>query len=109
MIILYWKDLMLKSRIKEHALAREIELKFVKNIGELAILLQDKAAKRLIVDLSAGPEFASAFASILTPEIESFGVIAHVDLDTQKAAKEAGFSQVIPRSALVKNIAEIIC
>ena len=108
MIALYWKDLMLKSRIKEHALARGIDLKFAKTFEELATFLKDNKVKRLIVDLSSGAEFASSFAPILQANLESFGVIAHVDTATQQAALQAGFSKVIPRSVLVRDLAELI-
>lgn len=99
---------MIKSRIKEHALARGQEIKFARNLEELTLFQKEVGIKRLIIDLSAGAEFASSFTTILNPKIESIGVIAHVDLDTQAAAEAAGFSEVIPRSLLVKNLEQIM-
>jgi hypothetical protein len=104
MILLYWKDLLIKSRIKEFAQARSIELKFARNLEEVSATVGAGQVKRLIVDLSAGPAFAQQFAGIVGAEFESIGVVAHVDLETEKAAIAAGFTQVIPRSALVKNL-----
>lgn len=100
---------MLKSRIKEHALAKSIDIKFAKNLEELKTYIESGTIKRIIVDLTAGPEFANSFAAILNQRVESWGVIAHIDLDTQEAALGAGFTKVIPRSVLVKDLADIIC
>jgi len=99
---------MIKSRIKEHAQARGIQIKFARNLEEISALQRDNGVKRLIVDLSAGVDFAKSFKDIIDSRIESIGVIAHVDLDTQTAAKEAGFSEVIPRSLLVKNLEQLL-
>lgn len=99
---------MLKSRMKEHASANEIEIKFAKNHAELCSLIKEPLTKRLIVDLSAGPEWASSFTDILNENVESIGVVAHVDLETQKAAQAAGFSRVIPRSVLVRDLTELL-
>ena len=77
MIIVYWKDRMLKSRIKVHALASSIDIKFAKNLEELKTYIESATIKRIIVDLTAGPEFANSFAAILNQGVESWGVIAH--------------------------------
>ena len=94
--------------MKEHAAAHNLEIKFAKNQEELCAYIKEPLAKRLIADLSAGPEFANSFFGLLDGAIESIGVVAHVDLETQKAAQAAGFSRVIPRSMLVKDMAELL-
>ena len=108
MTILYWKDLMLKSRIKENALARGIELKFAKNLEEIVALSKNSEHKRLIVDLSSGSEFAKSFKNLLSGFEQSIGVIAHVDQETQKVALEVGFTSVIPRSVLVRDLEKLL-
>jgi len=43
-----------------------------------------------------------------TKQIELLGFFSHVQTDLQKAAEQAGFDRVIPRSAFAKSLPQIL-
>lgn len=110
MILIYWKDLLLKSRIKECAQAISATILFAKNPDELDQLLTEhqQNIKRVIVELNAGPEIARALAAKINRRCDSVGVISHVDIETQTAAQDAGFTKVIPRSKFVQDLERLL-
>ena len=102
MLLIYWKDLILKSRIKENSGTNEIC--FASSPDKLAELLKDPKYSRLIVDLSSQSDLVSAIQGLLRPNLESIAVISHVDLKAKSSAQEAGFRMIIPRSVFVQEL-----
>lgn len=106
MLIFYFKDLILKSRIRETAGQQSVT--FAKSVTELAELLKNPAYSGVVADLSADAKLAAEFKSVLREDLNSIAVISHVDLDTQKAAIEAGFKTVMPRSRFINELPDLL-
>jgi hypothetical protein len=107
MLLIYWKDLILKSRIKENA--GNTEISFASSSNKLCEFLADPKYTRLIVDLSTqsnsmGADFIEAIKPLLRPELESIAVISHIDLKAKSLAQDAGFRMIIPRSVFVQEL-----
>ncbi len=106
MVIFFFKDLILKSRIKETAGGHEIA--FARSVDDLKEQLQNPKFTRLIVDLSMGSQLAAEIQPALRDGLESIAVISHVDLDAHQAAEDAGFKLVMPRSSFVKELPALL-
>lgn len=106
MVIFYFKDLILRSRIRE--VAGNIEVTFAKSIQDLGLLLNDSKYTRLIVDLSTGSTSAAEIQPLLRIGLESIAIISHVDLDSHRAAQDAGFSSIMPRSRFVNELPALL-
>ena len=102
MLLIFFKDLILKSRIKEAASGKEII--FAKSADELSALLKNPKFTRLIIDLSSNPDLIEKIKPALHDRLESIAVISHVDIKSHKSAQEAGFRMVIPRSKFVNEL-----
>jgi hypothetical protein len=90
-------DLMLASRVDGSLRAAGHEVTVASSPGP------DAAAADLIVaDLEAVD--AAAVAKLGPPTI---GFYSHVDVETRRAAEEAGFDLVVPRSRMARELPEL--
>jgi hypothetical protein len=90
-------DLMLSSRVAEMlgSAGHDVTVKAVPD-AEAA------AADLIVADLEAVD--AEAVAAIGPPTL---GFYSHVDVDTRRAAEEAGFDMVVPRSRMSRELPEL--
>ena len=93
------------SKIRAVAEAVGVELSFPRNKD----VLMEKAseAQLIIVDLHNQKVDPVALAKEL-PGIKLIGFFSHVHTDLQRAALAAGYDQVIPRSAFVRDLPKIL-
>ena len=93
------------SKIRAVAEAVGVEISFPRNKD----VLMEKAsgARLIIVDLHNQKVDAVALATEL-PGIKLIGFFSHVQTDLQRAALAAGYDEVIPRSAFVRDLPQIL-
>ena len=64
------------------------------------------SADVLVVDLTDGSSGGTALGG--DAGIPTLGFYSHVDVDTKRAAEEAGFSLVVPRSRMARETAALV-
>ena len=103
-ILVLVRDLLFSSRITVAARHLGVEIKLLREPGQLA----REAGRRLIVDLNQLGALESAVRWRRGGAREVIGFVAHVDADTIRRAREAGIDQVLPRSRFVAELESII-
>jgi hypothetical protein len=90
-------DLMLSSRVVEGlgAAGHEVEV--------AAVLPARIDADVLVCDLDAVDVAAAAAA-----RVPALGFYSHVDVDTKRAAEEAGVDLVVPRSRMARELPQLV-
>jgi len=81
--------------------------------AELEVRERAPGARVLIVDLTAEPVDRTAIVAELGAqgmlgETRTLGFYSHVEAETRAMALEAGFDQVVPRSRMAREGAELI-
>jgi len=90
-------DLMLSSRVVEGLGAAGHEV-------EVAVALPDTIdADVLVCDLDA-----VGAAAVAAAPVPALGFYSHVDVDTRRAAEEAGLGLVVPRSKMVRELPTLV-
>jgi hypothetical protein len=97
-IVAFVPDLMDRSKI---AAAAGDRVRFVATPAELA----GAEADLFVVDLSR-PGSVDVLASLQANRVLAFG--SHVDRDTLDSARQAGASEVMPRSEFFRRLAELL-
>jgi AmiR/NasT family two-component response regulator len=99
------RDLLFSSRIAVAARHAGVEIKLLRDAGQLA----PEAGERLIVDLNQ-PEALEAAAEWRRggDGRTVIGFVAHVDADTIRRAREAGIDRVLPRSRFVAELESLL-
>lgn len=64
------------------------------------------AADVLVVDLTDASYGGTELGGV--EEVPTLGFYSHVDVDTRRAAEEAGFSMVVPRSRMARETAALV-
>jgi chemosensory pili system protein ChpA (sensor histidine kinase/response regulator) len=106
-------DLFFASKIRGAAEQAGIPVSFARKIeGLIENALQNQPAV-IIIDLHAQKIDPIALAKQLKADerlraIPLVGFFSHVQTELQRQAKDAGFDQVMPRSAFTKNLALIL-
>ena len=110
--ILLSDDLLFNSRITGTASSLNLTIKVCRDSTAIATLAKEQGATGVILDLAfPGLDVPKCIASLREtcspiPRVVTYG--SHVEVDTLKAAREAGCDLVLPRSAFVEKFARPI-
>ena len=101
------------SKIRATAEALGVNIKFHRRLDSLVAAAGEQLPDLILIDLhneKLDPlELARALkANDSTKDITLLGFFSHVQTDLQRAAVEAGFDQVIPRSVFSRDLAQIL-
>jgi CheY-like chemotaxis protein len=105
-------DLMFLSRIREAAKARDVPVRAVRTAAD-AVEGCRAGARTVIADLDTPrlPVLEAVAAIAADPALEGVrlvGFYSHVETERARAAREAGCREVMPRSAFVRQLPDII-
>jgi len=106
-------DMLFASKIRTTAEALGVSIKFHRQIDSLVTAAGEQAPDLILIDLHNEKLNAIELARALkandsTKGIPLLGFFSHVKTDLQRAAIEAGFDQVIPRSVFSRDLAQIL-
>ena len=106
-------DMFFASKIRATAEALGVNIKFHRRLDSLVAAAVEQAPDLILVDLHNerlnGIELARELkANEGSRNIPLLGFFSHVQADLQRAAVEAGFDKVIPRSVFSRDLAQIL-
>ncbi len=106
-------DLFFASKIRGTAEAIGVTVNFPRHADGIRDLIQRDSPALILCDLHSEKIDLSDFAKSLkadavTRDIKLVGFFSHVQTDLQKAAKDAGFDSVLPRSLFTQNLVAIL-
>jgi CheY-like chemotaxis protein len=112
LVIAFLDDLMFSSRIREAATPLGVEVRTLRKVADLLEACRGKP-QLVIVDLdSQRLPTAEALAALRAdPELAELpivGFFSHVDVARARAAQAAGCTQVLPRSAFVQQLPQLL-
>jgi DNA-binding NarL/FixJ family response regulator len=110
-VVVAVSDLMFRSKIREAASEAGVEVAFAKNADVLADLANGEGVSRIVVDLADQRFDAIAAIERLKRDRTSVPVIGffpHVRVDLLGAARGVGCDSVLPRSAFVAHLGDIL-
>jgi hypothetical protein len=104
-VIALVRDLMFSSRISGEGRAAGVAVRVLRDPAQLA----ETDGRLLLVDLnqSGALEPAAAWRAA-RPGRQVVGFVSHVDVETIEAAKALAIDQVLPRSAFVRQLPELL-
>jgi len=106
-------DLFFASKIRGTAEALGVAVSFPRHADGVREVIQRNPPALIICDLHSEKFDLLALAATLkadagTREIPLIGFFSHVQTELQKAAEDAGFDRVMPRSLFTKNLPAIL-
>ena len=106
-------DLFFASKLRGTGEQVGARILFVKSIPDALAKARDEAPALVVVDLNATCCDAIELARALKGDdnlnvIPLLGFFSHVQTELQRAAVEAGYDRILPRSAFTKNLAAIL-
>ena len=106
-------DLFFKSKIRGTAEALDVTVNFPRHADGVGEVIQRNPTDLIICDLHSEKFDLLSLARMLkadnaTREIPLIGFFSHVQTELQRAAEDAGFDRVMPRSLFTKNLAAIL-
>jgi len=106
-------DLFFASKIRGTAEALGVAVSFPRHADGVRELIQRNPPALIICDLHSEKFDLLGLARTLkadaaTRDIPLIGFFSHVQTDLQKAAEDAGFDRVMPRSAFTSKLPQII-
>lgn len=106
-------DMFFASKIRATAEALGVGIKFHRRLDSLVNAAAEQSPDLILVDLHNEKlnviELARDFKSNeKLKSIPLVGFFSHVQTDLQRAALEAGYDQVIPRSVFSRDLAQIL-
>ena len=106
-------DMFFVSKIRATAEALAVEISFPRTNEALLIKVAEKTPDLIVVDLHNQKFDPFELARELKAKEELSGVpllgfFSHVNLDLQRAALEAGYDEVIPRSVFSRDLARTL-
>ena len=106
-------DLFFASKIRGTAEALDVTVSFPRHADGVKEMIQRSSPALIICDLHSEKFDVLGLARTLkadatTRDIPLIGFFSHVQTDLQKAAEDAGFDRVLPRSLFTKNLAAIL-
>ena len=112
-IIAVVDDLFFASKIRGTAEQVGTPVQFVRSIPAAIEKARDAAPSLIIADLNASCCDAIELARALKGDdsltgVPLLGFFSHIQTELQQAAIDAGYDQVIPRSAFTKNLVQIL-
>ena len=106
-------DLFFASKIRGTAEASEVAVSFPRHADGVKEVIQRNSPALIICDLHS-EKFdllglaRSLKADAATRDIPLIGFFSHVQTDLQRAAEDAGFDRVLPRSVFTRDLADIL-
>ncbi|MBD0370849.1 MAG: response regulator [Pyrinomonadaceae bacterium] len=112
-IIVAVDDMFFAAKIHATAEAVNVPLRFVRQAEELIQAARDETPSLIIFDLHSQRLDPFELARRLKADeelrhIRLLGFFSHVQTELERRAREAGFEQVMPRSAFSRRLAEIL-
>lgn len=112
-IIAVVEDMFFASKIRAVAESLGSDLTFARNVGLLLEKARERKPHLIVVDLhnQKTPPISIAEAIRADPQlkdVELLGFFSHVEVELQRQAKAAGYSQVVPRSVFSRDLPSII-
>lgn len=104
-------DLIFATKISSTGKALQANMQMVRSLPALASAIAGGDVSRLIVDLEASgidPIEAIRSARANAPTLDIVAYVSHVQVDLAAAAKQAGATQVMPRSAFVGRLPQLL-
>src|SRR5687767_7531991 len=106
-------DMLFAAKIRATAEALGVEIKFHRRAESLMAAAAEQSPDLIIIDLHNEKVDAIEFGRQLkvnegSRAIPLLGFFSHVQTDLHRAAIEAGFDQVIPRSVFSRDLAQIL-
>jgi CheY-like chemotaxis protein len=106
-------DLFFASKIRGTAEALQVAVSFPRHADGVREVIQRNPPELILCDLHSEKFDLLSLARTLkadaaTRDIPLIGFFSHVQTDLQKAAEDAGFDRVMPRSLFTKNLAAIL-
>ena len=112
-IIAVVDDMFFAAKIRATAEALGVNIKFHRRLDSLLNAVSEQLPNLILVDLHNEKFDAIELAHELKANdslkaIRLLGFFSHVQTDLQRAALEAGYDQVIPRSVFSRDLAQIL-
>jgi CheY-like chemotaxis protein len=106
-------DMFFASKIRATAEALGVNIKFHRRLDRLVAAAVEQSPDLILIDLHNEKLNAIELARELkanegSKDIPLLGFFSHVQTDLQRAAVEAGFDKVIPRSVFSRDLAQIL-
>lgn len=106
-------DMFFASKIRATAEALGVNIKFHRRLDSLVAAAGEQSPDLILVDLHNEKLNAIELALQLkanesSRSIPLLGFFSHVQTDLQRAAIDAGFDQVVPRSVFSRDLAKIL-
>lgn len=106
-------DMIFAAKIKGTGAAVGTTVEFVRSMASAIAAIEREMPSLIICDLHAekcdpfelAREIKKHFAG---QDVPMLGFFSHVNIELKHWAEEAGFDRVLPRSAFVKNLVEIL-
>ena len=102
-------DIFFQAKMLESAKQLGVEMKSFAAGGALLAELEKQPPKLVVVDLNARQSPMEAIAAIRArePEIRVIAFFSHVQTELSRQARDAGCTEVMPRSKFTKELAAI--
>jgi hypothetical protein len=97
-------DLIFRAKISATALAVGVKVDFVTRVGDLT----GRTGRLLLVDLGLPGAAGAAGSWAAETGRPAVGFVSHVDVAAAQAAREAGVTLVLARSAFVARLANLL-
>ncbi|MHC4876116.1 MAG: hypothetical protein ACYTGL_06425 [Planctomycetota bacterium] len=109
-VVVLCSDLFFSSSIEGTASQHDVPCRVVGSVDQLTEVLASGAVRRVIVDLEFPSLNPVSIVDLLpeSPGPVTVGFGPHVKVDQLKAAREAGFDHVMPRSQFSEQLAAIL-
>jgi CheY-like chemotaxis protein len=106
-------DMFFASKIRAVAESVGSDLVFTRSLDALIEKAREKRPDLIVVDLHNQKTSPISIAQQLRsdPELKDvhlLGFFSHVEVELQRQAKEAGYSQVLPRSVFARDLPSIL-
>ena len=106
-------DMLFAAKIRATAEQLDVEVRFVRSADALLASARETKPDLIIIDLQSQKLDAIALATDLKShaelrEIPLLGFYSHVLAELQRAATEAGFDNVVPRSVFSRDLARLL-
>jgi CheY-like chemotaxis protein len=113
MILAVLDDLMFSSKIKTAATGLGLPLTFARSSAAALAEMRKNAPSLVIFDLNNPRTDPLGIVSAMRADpalstIRTVGFVSHVDTDVINAARQAGVTEVLPRSAFTAQLADIL-
>jgi PleD family two-component response regulator len=110
-IIAALEDLFFASKIRATAESLGVEVKFVRNASAAIAAANERRPDLIIVNLQA--DYALNLARTVGTEadlklVPLLGFYSHVETELQQQAREAGYTNVLPRSAFAARLPDVL-